>query len=75
MSGDGPGPTEEDLSSQEYADLQARRDRDPVASLRDSESEAGDEDEITDDFDIDRREASELGVDLDDGYDDEPRLD
>ena len=47
-------------------------DQDGVASLRDVESEAGDESEIDDDFDMDDREARELGVDLDDRDEPEP---
>ena len=51
------------------------RDRDGVASLRDTEAESGDEEEIFDDFDMDDRAARELGVDLDDRDEPEPRLD
>lgn len=51
------------------------RDRDGVASLHDTEAEAGDEEEITDDFDMDDRAARELGVDLDDRDEPEPGLD
>jgi hypothetical protein len=40
-------------------------DSDGVAALRDTEAEAGDEAEVDDDFDLDRTEARELGVDLD----------
>ena len=36
-----------------------------VASLHDTEAEAGDEQEIADEFSLDQREARELGVDLD----------
>jgi hypothetical protein len=50
------------------------RDRDGVSALRDTEAEAGDENEIDDDFDMDDREAAELGVDLDDRDEPEPRL-
>jgi len=48
------------------------RDQDGVASLRDTEAEAGDEEEITDEFDMDDREARELGVSLDDRDEPEP---
>lgn len=48
------------------------RDQDGVASLRDTESEAGDDEEIIDEFDMDDREARELGVDLDDRDEPEP---
>jgi len=51
------------------------RDRDGVSALRDTEAEAGDESEIDDDFDMDDREARELGVDLDDRDEPEPGLD
>jgi hypothetical protein len=47
-------------------------DQDGVASLRDTEAEAGDESEIRDVFDMDDREARELGVDLDDRDEPEP---
>jgi hypothetical protein len=48
------------------------RNDDGVDSLRDTEAEAGDEGEIVDDFDVDDREARELGVDLDDRDEPEP---
>jgi hypothetical protein len=50
-------------------------DRDGVSSLRDIEADAGDEREIDDAFDIDEREALELGVALDRTAPDEPSLD
>jgi hypothetical protein len=55
----------------------SRRDpeRDGVEGLHDTEAEAGDEAEVVDDFDLDEREARELGVRLDDTGEDEPRLD
>jgi len=53
----------------------AGRDQDGVASLRDTEAEAGDEEEITDDFDMDDTEARELGVNLDDRDEPEPGFD
>jgi hypothetical protein len=40
-------------------------EQDGVASLRDTEAEAGDESQLRDAFDMDDREARELGVDLD----------
>jgi hypothetical protein len=43
----------------------ASRDQDGVATMRDIEAEAGDETEIADEFDMDDREARELGVNLD----------
>jgi len=51
------------------------RDRDGVSALRDTEAEAGDENEIADDFDMDDREARELGVDLDGRDEPEPGFD
>jgi len=48
------------------------RDQDGVESLRDTEAEAGDEQEIADEFDMDDREARELGVNLDDRDEPEP---
>jgi hypothetical protein len=51
------------------------RDRDGVSALRDTEAEAGDESEIDDAFDMDDREARELGVNLDGRDEPEPGLD
>lgn len=51
------------------------RDQDAVTSLRDTEAEQGDEEGLDDDFDLDEREARELGVQLDGVGDQEPRLD
>ena len=51
------------------------RDQDPVASLQDVEAEQGDEDEVHDSFDIDRREAREIGADLDGPDGEEAQLD
>jgi hypothetical protein len=54
-------------------DRTARRpDQDGVAGLRDVEAETGDESEISNDFDMDDREARELGVDLDNRDEPEP---
>jgi hypothetical protein len=44
---------------------EARRDRDGVSSMRDTEAESGDEDEVSDSYDLDTAEAEELGVELD----------
>lgn len=44
--------------------LWSDRDQDGIGSLRDVESEAGDEDEVDDLFVIDRAEARDLGVEL-----------
>lgn len=54
-------------------DAQWGRDRDGVGSLRDTEAESGDEEEITDTYTLDEREARDLGVALDGGTD-EARL-
>jgi hypothetical protein len=51
------------------------RDRDGVESLHDAEAEAGDEDQLVDDFDLDSAEAREVGVDLDPIDGETPRLD
>jgi len=50
------------------------RDRDGVESLRDTEAEQGDEELLDDLFDLDDREASELGVSLDGRGEPEPGL-
>src|SRR3954447_3031359 len=41
------------------------RERDGLASLHDTEAEAGDESEVADLFDLDRTEARALGAELD----------
>jgi hypothetical protein len=51
------------------------RDRDGVDSLRDTESEQGDESELDDLFDLDKSEARDLGAGLDSDLGDEPTLD
>lgn len=51
------------------------RDRDGIASLRDVEEEAGDEAAVHDAYDMDLREARELGVQLDSRDEPEPDLD
>jgi hypothetical protein len=56
------------------ADRHSGRERDGVESLQDTEAEQGDEQEVDDDFDLDRRAAREAGVNLD-SIDQEPRLD
>ena len=50
-------------------------DQDPVASLRDVESEAGDDGGVDDLFLLDRTEAEELGIALDPIDGPEPLLD
>jgi hypothetical protein len=62
------------VSLDEFRD-EVRRDRDGVSSLRDTEAESGDEDELVDRFDLDSYEAKELGVDLDRTGGETPRLD
>jgi hypothetical protein len=51
------------------------RDRDGVDSLRDTESEQGDESELDDLFDLDTSEARDLDAELDSDKGDEPTLD
>jgi hypothetical protein len=75
MADEGNPQPEETVSLDESADSEVRRDRDGVASLRDTEAESGDENEVADLYDIDTHEARELGADLDDGSADEPLLD
>ncbi|MFI5099595.1 MAG: hypothetical protein ACHQE5_03645 [Actinomycetes bacterium] len=71
----GYGPRDEDIVSIEAgSDWEAGRDQDPVASLRDTEEESGDEGELADIYDLDEREAREAGVAFDGGTADEPRL-
>ena len=50
------------------------RDRDGVESLRDTEAEQGEEASLDDLFDLDDREAKELGVALDGREEPEPGL-
>jgi hypothetical protein len=52
-----------------------RRNRDGVSSLRDTEAESGDEDEVMDRFSLDSVEARELGVALDPTDGETPQLD
>jgi hypothetical protein len=51
------------------------RDRDGVDSLRDTDAEQGDEEEIDDLYVYDEKEARDTDVDLDGDARDEPRLD
>jgi hypothetical integral membrane protein (TIGR02206 family) len=55
----------EDTLSYDAVDEPSARDRDGVDSLRDTEAEQGDEDEVTDQLDIDQTAAQETGADLD----------
>jgi hypothetical protein len=50
-------------------------DGDPLEALHDTEAESGDEEGLQDTFDMDEREAAELGVDLDPVAPQEPELD
>lgn len=51
------------------------RSRDGVESLRDTEAEQGDEQELDDEFELDADEARDLGVNLDRVDGETPRLD
>ncbi len=55
--------------------LRFDRDRDGVESLRDTESEQGDDSELEDLFDLDKSEARELDAGLDSDAGEEPELD
>lgn len=50
------------------------RERDGVSSLRDVQEESGDELGVRDAYELDEREARELGVQLDDRDEQEPDL-
>lgn len=56
-------------------DVDTQSERDGVAALHDTEAEAGDEEEVDDLFELDKREARDLGVALDSADPDESRLD
>ena len=58
----------------EVVDVTHSRDRDGVESLRDTEAEQGDDEQLDDLFDLDDREAKELGVALDGRDEPEPGL-
>jgi hypothetical protein len=64
-----------DMVSLDEERVELRRDRDGVSSLRDTEAESGDEDEVNDRFDLDATEARDLGVALDRTDGEIPRLD
>jgi hypothetical protein len=55
--------------------VRTRADRDGVQSLHDVEAEAGDDEATDDAYDMDDKEARELGVQLDDRDEPEPGLD
>lgn len=65
----------QDVTSYDDLDAGLARERDGVASMRDTDEEQGDETELTDDFDLDQTAARESGVDLDRLGGETPRLD
>ena len=65
----------EDVTSYDEIDAGAARDRDGVASLRDTDEEQGDEAGLTDEFELDQTAARETGTDLDRLAGETPRLD
>ena len=65
----------EDLVSYDDIRDQPERERDGVASLRDTDEEQGDEDELLDEMNLDVAAAREAGVDLDRIGGETPRLD
>jgi hypothetical protein len=67
-----PGSLADDDDAGVLDRTHAGREQDGVESLRDTEAEAGDESELSDAFDMDDREARELGVNLDDRDEPEP---
>ncbi len=74
---DTPSPDELDPIDEAISldrDSEAWRDRDGISSLRDTEAEQGDEEEIDDAFDLDTREAAEAGAALDGSEGQETRL-
>jgi hypothetical protein len=74
MSDDSSFGPEDDVDSIE-ASLESQRDRDGVGSLRDTEAESGDEEELDDLFNLDERAAREVGGEFDGGTGNEPVLD
>jgi hypothetical protein len=74
MTRDEPtGPNEDD--DLESLDVPRTREQDGVGSLRDTEAEEGDDEGLTDDFELDEKEAREVGVQLDNAGGQEPKLD
>jgi hypothetical protein len=65
----------DDADLDDSRDLPINREQDGVAALRDTEAESGDEAGLVDTYDMDDREARELGIDLDGRNEPEPRLD
>ncbi|MDQ1538272.1 MAG: hypothetical protein QOE58_2665 [Actinomycetota bacterium] len=72
-----PSIDPDDLANDEASELvvDASGSRDRGGSLRDTQEESGDEEGLTDAYDMDDREARELGVQLDDRDEPEPGLD
>jgi hypothetical protein len=64
-----------DMISLDEDRMEVQRERDGVLSLHDTEAESGDEDEVTDRFDLDSAEARDLGVALDRTGGETPLLD
>jgi hypothetical protein len=71
--------SDDDIASDErgqvYESEPGEQGQDPVASLHDTDEEAGDEEGLTDTFSIDLRAAKDLGVELDSPGGQEPELD
>lgn len=67
MSGERATPRDEQITLESFEGEPDSTgvERDGVASLHDTEAEAGDEVGLRDRFTLDRKEAHELGVDLD----------
>ncbi len=67
---------EEELNAETRWERKRPEDsQDGIAALHDVEAEAGDEAEIADLFDMDHKEARQVGVELDSTGADEPLLD
>ncbi|MDX6286650.1 MAG: hypothetical protein QOG53_2135 [Frankiales bacterium] len=64
-----------DRSEVSLDDVGNQPEQDAIAALHDTEAEAGDEEELDDVFELDKKEARELGVNLDSVAPEEPRLD
>ncbi|MEP7035655.1 MAG: hypothetical protein ABI662_07510 [Dermatophilaceae bacterium] len=64
-----------DDSGRLYETATGEQEQDPVASLHDTDEEAGDEEGLVDTFRIDSRAAKEVGVELDSPDGQEPELD
>jgi hypothetical protein len=77
MATNDPDDLADDVTEDVTEDVlpEARRDRDGIAALRDVEEEQGDELAVHDTYDMDAREARQLGVQLDALDAPEPDLD